>query len=103
MPCRIFTNHKSLQYLFTQKEPNIRQRRWIELINDYECTIEYHPGKANVVTDAPSRRPMSSLSHLRAVHLPRLMELRSLGVGLELTYLGVLLATFHVRCSPHSV
>ena len=65
VPCRIFTNHKSLQYLFTQKELNMRQRRWIELIKDYECTIEYHPEKANVVADALSRRPMSSLSHAR--------------------------------------
>ena len=77
--CRIFKDHKSLQYLFTQKELNMRQRRWIELIKDYECTIEYYPRKANVVADALSRKPMSSLSHLRAVHLPRLIELRSLG------------------------
>ena len=75
----------------------MRQRRWIELIKDYECTIEYHPRKANVVADALSGRPMSSLSHVRVVHLPRLIELRSLGVGLELTDSGVLLATFHVR------
>ena len=75
----------------------MRQRRWIELIKDYECTIEYHPGKVNMVADALSRRPMSSLSHLRTVHLPRLIELRSLGVGLELTDSEVLLATFHVR------
>ena len=75
----------------------MRQRRWIELIKDYECSIKYHPGKANVVVDSISRRPMSSLSHLRAVHLPQLIELRSLGVGLELTDSGVLLATFHVR------
>ena len=97
VPCRIFMDHKSLQYLFTQKELNMRQRRWIELIKDYECTIEYHPGKANVVADALSRRPMSSLSHLRVVPLPRLIELRSLGVRLELTDSGALLATFHVR------
>ena len=75
----------------------MRQRRWIELIKDYECTIEYHPGKANVVADALSRRPMSSISHLRAVHLPRLIELRSLCVRLELIDSGSLLATFHVR------
>ena len=50
-----------------------------------------------MVADALSRRPMSSISHLRAVHLPLLIELRSLGVGLELKDSGVLLATFHVR------
>ena len=54
VPCRIFTDHKSLQYIFTQKELNLRQRRWLELIKDYDCTIEYHPGKANVVADALS-------------------------------------------------
>ena len=50
-----------------------------------------------MVADALSRRPMSSISHLRVVHLPRLIELRSLGVRLELTDSGALLATFHVR------
>ena len=74
----------------------MRHRRWIELIKDYECTIEYHSGKANVVADALSWRPMSSLSHLRVVHLPRLIELRSLGVRLEQIDSGILLATFHV-------
>ncbi|GKG19682.1 putative reverse transcriptase domain-containing protein, partial [Tanacetum coccineum] len=48
----ICTNHKSLQHIFSQKELNMRQRRWIELFSDYECEIRYHPGKENVVADA---------------------------------------------------
>ena len=75
----------------------MRQRRWVELIKDYECTIEYHPGKANVVADALSRKSTSSISHLKVSYLPRLMELRSLGVRLELTDTRALLATFHIH------
>nr|GFD18140.1 putative reverse transcriptase domain-containing protein [Tanacetum cinerariifolium] len=52
----IYTDHKSLQYIFDQKELNMRQRRWIELLIDYECEIKNHPGKANVVADALSRK-----------------------------------------------
>ncbi|GJY09441.1 putative reverse transcriptase domain-containing protein [Tanacetum coccineum] len=52
----IFTDHKSLKYVFDQKALNMRQRRWMELLNDYDCEICYHPGKANVVTDALSRK-----------------------------------------------
>nr|GEW39930.1 hypothetical protein [Tanacetum cinerariifolium] len=54
--CTVFTNHKSLQYILDQKELNMRQRRWIELLSDYDCEICYHPGKANVVVDALSRK-----------------------------------------------
>ncbi|KAL0551946.1 hypothetical protein IC582_011039 [Cucumis melo] len=53
---QIYTDHKSLKYFFTQKELNMRQRRWLELVKDYDCEILYHPGKANVVADALSRK-----------------------------------------------
>ncbi|GJU92626.1 putative reverse transcriptase domain-containing protein [Tanacetum coccineum] len=52
----IYTDHKSFQHIFDQKELNMRQRRWIELFSDYECEIRYHPGKANVVANALSRK-----------------------------------------------
>ena len=48
----IYTDHKSLKYIFTQRELNMRQRRWIELIKDYDLDIHYQPSKANVVADA---------------------------------------------------
>ena len=52
--CHIYTDHKSLKYIFTQPELNMRQRRWLELIKDYNLEVHYHPGKANVVADALS-------------------------------------------------
>ena len=67
------------------------------MIKDYDRTIEYHPGKANVVADALSRRPRSSLSHMRSGYLPLLVDLRALGVILEAEDSGSSLATYHVR------
>ena len=49
--CEIFTDHQTLKYIFTQKELNMRQRRWLELVKDYDCEILYYPGKANKVAD----------------------------------------------------
>jgi hypothetical protein len=54
--CDVFTNHKSLNYIFTQKEQNMRQRRWLELIKEYDMSLQYHPGKANVVANTLSRK-----------------------------------------------
>ena len=52
--CDVYTDHKSLMYIFTRKESNLRQRRWLELIKDYDMRLHYHPGMANVVADALS-------------------------------------------------
>jgi len=54
--CNIYTDHKSLKYIFTQADLNMRQRRWLELIKDYDIEVHYHPGKANVVADALSHK-----------------------------------------------
>ena len=64
--CFIYTDHKSLKYLPSQRELNLRQRRWMELIKDYDCMIDYHLGKANVVADALSRKSMQMLRALNA-------------------------------------
>jgi len=60
--CVIYTDHKSLKYIFTKKELNMQQRRWLKLIKDYDLTIHYHPGKANVFVDALSRKSEGSLA-----------------------------------------
>ena len=60
----MFSDHKSLKYIFTQKDLNLRQRRWIEYLEDYEFTLNYHPGKANVVADALSRKSRGEINFL---------------------------------------
>ncbi|KAI3775001.1 hypothetical protein L1987_49569 [Smallanthus sonchifolius] len=71
--CTIYTDHKSLQHIFEQKELNMRQRRWVELLNDYDCAIRYHPDKANVVADALKIRN-AQLEALKEENLPLGME-----------------------------
>ncbi|KAJ8753514.1 hypothetical protein K2173_022755 [Erythroxylum novogranatense] len=92
---QIFTDHKSLKYLSSQKELNLRQRRWIELLKDYDLLIEYHLGKANVVADALSRK--SSIVHVRSVYLPLLEEMAKLKISLKQEEPDCLLANFLVR------
>ncbi|GKC25842.1 putative reverse transcriptase domain-containing protein, partial [Tanacetum coccineum] len=65
--CVVFTDHKSLQHILDQKELNMRQRRWLELLSDYDCEIRYHPGKANVVADALSLKEQIKPLRVRAL------------------------------------
>ncbi|GKB24362.1 putative reverse transcriptase domain-containing protein [Tanacetum coccineum] len=67
--CVVFTNHKSLQHILDQKEFNMRQRRWLELLSDYDCEIRHHPGKANVVADALSRKERIKPLRVRALFM----------------------------------
>ena len=60
----VFIDHKSLQYVFTKKELNLRQRRWLEFLKDYDMSVHYHSGKANVVADSLSRLSMGSIAHV---------------------------------------
>ena len=64
--CFIYNDHKSLKYLPSQRELNLRQRRWMKLIKDYDCVIDYHSRKANVVADALSRKSIQELRALNA-------------------------------------
>ena len=63
--CKIFTDHKTLKYIFTQKNLNVRQVRWLELLSDYDIDIQYHPGKANKVADALSRKTYDTVAVMR--------------------------------------
>ncbi|GJR96252.1 putative reverse transcriptase domain-containing protein [Tanacetum coccineum] len=73
----IYTDHQSLQYIFDQKDLNMRQRRWLELLSDYECEIKYHPGKANVVADALSRKERLKPRRVRAMSITIQSNLRT--------------------------
>ncbi|XP_075096565.1 uncharacterized protein LOC107786335 [Nicotiana tabacum] len=80
----IFTDHKSLQYIFKKRELNLRQRRWLELLKDYDVDILYYPGKANVVDDALSRHSMGSLAHVEADKRTMMKEVHRLeNLGLK--------------------
>jgi hypothetical protein len=79
--CHIYTDHKSLKYIFTQSELNMRQRRWLELIKDYELEIHYHPGKANVVADVLSRKASCHCLMIETFDITLCQEMEKLNLG----------------------
>ncbi|KAL0283002.1 UNVERIFIED_CONTAM: Retrovirus-related Pol polyprotein from transposon [Sesamum angustifolium] len=95
---QIFTDHKSLKYIPTQEESNLRQRRWIELLKDYDCTIDYHPGKANIVADALSRKTVAHLASMICYNVEYLTALRAMDVHFSVGG-DMLLATMQVKPS----
>ena len=79
--CEVYSDHKSLKYIFTQPDLNLRQRRWLELIKDYDLGINYHPGKANVVADALSRRSHLNMLATRELLPEFCTEFEKLNLG----------------------
>ena len=94
---RILTDHKSLKYLMSQKELNMRERRWVELLKDYDCKNEYHLGKANVVSDALSRKLSSVIAYMQVTPLSELVALRNLNARLQIVTSEGLIATLEIR------
>ena len=88
--CQIYTDHKSSKYLFTQKELNMRQRRWLELVKDYDCEILYHPGKANRVADALSRKSTAMLMLIQGLPNSLQREINILELELVTSKLSML-------------
>jgi hypothetical protein len=80
--CHLYTDHKSLKYIFTQSELNMRQRRWLELIKDYDLEIHYHPRKANVVADALSRKASCHCLAVRTLDTTLCQEKEKLNLGI---------------------
>ena len=95
--CDIWTDHQSLKYIFTQKELNMRQRRWLELIKDYDVRIQYKPGKANVVADALSRKNSSQLSVLFALPHELQEEVRRMELALSVRGVDGVLANLQME------
>jgi len=91
----VFSDHKSLKYLFDQKELNMRQRRWMEFLKDYNFELFYHPGKANVAADALSRKIVHT-AHLMIKEVELLEKFRDMKLQVEL-------ASEFIRCSTLTI
>ena len=88
---QVYSDHKSLKYLFEQKELNMRQRRWMEYLKDYDFELLYHPGKANIVADALSRKRIH-MSCIMIKELELVEKLRDMNLGIKL-------GSGHIQCS----
>ena len=95
--CQVFTDHKSLKYLLTQREQNLRQKRWLELIKDYNLVIEYHPRKANAIMDALSQKSSVMLAHICTVYVLLLLDMKTMGISLDYDGCGALIASFVIK------
>jgi hypothetical protein len=80
--CEIYSDHKSLKYIFTQTNLNLRQRKWLELIKDYDIKIYYHPGKANLVADALSHKKYYNTTIARGMRPELCQEIRYLNLAM---------------------
>jgi hypothetical protein len=89
--CQIYTDHKSLKYIFTQKDLNLRHRRWLELIKDYDLEIHYHPGKANLVVDALSRKGHANMAMVFQLPDELVKEFKRLNLEVVAQAVGVTL------------
>ena len=76
----VFSDHKSLKYIFTQRDLNMRQRRWMKYLENYEFTLHYHPGKANVVADALNRKSQGVLASIVSQEWRMLEVMRQCGL-----------------------
>ena len=92
---RVFSDHKSLKYLFDQKELNMRQRRWMEFLKDYDFELLYHPGKVNVVVDALSRKTLHT-AHLMIKEVELLEKFRDMKLRVEME-------SEFIRCSTWTI
>ena len=92
---RVFSDHKSLKYLFNQKELNMRQRRWMEFLKDYDFELLYHSGKANVVADALTRK-IVHVAHLMIKEVELLEQFKDMKLQVEL-------GSESIRCSTLTI
>jgi hypothetical protein len=90
-------DHKSLKYMMSQKELNMRQQRWVELIKDYDCIIDYHPRKANVVVNALNRKDKAIRGGPMIWNEKTMSELKRLGAILNVSPEGSLMAQLRVK------